>query len=353
MDHRTPEPLTVFLSTLPILTPRKHGIQRPQFLPARSASFHTRAASADGYDKSATKGLVERFYRGGVQSKQSSHTDITDINTLLTGSRTELESPGDKVIFGPGEKGIFGSAGKNDSELPYGLGSSVIGSPIESPKVKINRMPEPEHLKVGYLSYEPVDLHNMCPENISSRLVNIERTQKDMQPAIEAVHETLQALWNCVSQRLHLVSGGHESSDKSQNPLGPSEQLREIEEYLEDLQNNINEMDAELIEMTGDIKARYLGEIKESMEKLRNLEQLVTNLSLRLTAAKNSMALTRHELREKIGAKLELLDDVSARFNEYDRKNRQRRGQQLIGGLSIFVLSLAVGVVFTKWFNVR
>lgn len=332
-----------FLPSTPNQTPRKLGIQRPPFLPSRSSSFHTRAASADGYDKSATKRLVEQFYRGGVQSKQSSHTDVTDINALLTGSRTELESAG--------EKAIFGSADKNDPELSYGLGSSVIGSPIESPKVSINRMPEPEHLRTGYLSYEPVDLHTMCPENISSKLVNVERTQKDMQPAIEAVHETLQILWNCISQRLHLAPGT-ETSDKNQDPLDPAAQLLELEGYLEDLRSKVNAMDAELMEITGDIKSRYLGEIKESVEKLQNLEQLVVNLSLRLTAARNSMSLSRHELREKMRPKLQLLDDVSARFNEYDKRNRQRRGQQLVGGLSIFFLSLAVSVVFTKWFRV-
>lgn len=171
-----------------------------------------------------------------------------------------------------------------------------------------------------------------------------------MQPAIDAVDQTLQTLWNCVTQRL-----GEDKSSSKQDPhekeSHPGAQLDALAEYLTELQGNVKTMHLELLNMTSTIKSRYLEEIQESIQKLQNLDRLVQNLSLRLGAARESMARNKRDLQENMALKLALLEEVSNRFVEYDRHNRQRKGQQLVVGMSIFVVVFAAGVILFRWFR--
>lgn len=343
LSFRTPEPQAFSSPAGNILTPRRPPPRLP--LHPRSSAGHSRAASADGYEKPTPNRLVEQFYRGGIHSKQSSNTEVSDINALLSGSRLELDTLGDKT------SSVFGTPAKNEMEKIHGLVSPSFVTPNRSPQFDFNANDQGKP-KVGYLSFVPVDPYSVCPENISSALVHVDRNASvtDMQPAIAAVEQTLQALWNCVTHRLDEFkpTSKHETHEEE---VHPGTQLNALEQYLSELQGTVKSMHLELLGMTSNIKSRYLEEIQESMQKLNNLDRLVQNLSLRLGTARESMARNKRDLRENMALKLLLLDDVSNRFQEYDKLNRQRKGQQVIISLSIFVLAFAVGMVFFRWFN--
>lgn len=340
MRHRTPESQSALAS--PLKSPRSFLISRLPRI-TRGSGFHSRGASADGYDNSATKSLVEQFYRGGVQSKRSSHTDVTDLNALLSGSRSDVDSAGDK------SSNFFGLSGKSDQELIYGLSTPVFEAASKSsPGQSMGDWGDPTKLRAGYLTLPHNDIHSICPEMLSVNLINVGQagSSQNMEPAIDAVQETLRVLYSRIDQKF--CGGEHYTKDLGEHEAVPGAQLEALQVNLDKLRHNVSALEADLIDMTTEVKILCLKEIQEGVQKLQQLDQQVLSLSLRLNAARESMAISRLEMVDKIGLKLKMMEEVSQRFQEYDRKNRQQKGQQLVWGLSIFVMTLAISCIFLK-----
>ena len=299
---------------------------------------HSRTAIADG-DKSGTKLLVEQFYRGRTL-KQSSLTDLSNL-TSLPSSRADLDSTADKSLCS------FGSA-KSDQDLLHALGPMAFRSTdraasAPSHSAMIANLPrETQRMNSVYLFFDRVDLHAVCPEHVSETLTNINRSPSScsLQPVVDAVDQTLQALWARIGRHFGAECDVH-----------PAAQLLALLAHLNELQNNVKAMNLQLIDMTAEIKSRYLVEIQKSIQKLEHVDQLVRNLSLRLTAARETMARSRRELLENVAQKVAVLQEVSARFHEYDRRNRKWRFQQFIAALSVLVLALATTFVSFCWFS--
>lgn len=342
-SHKTPEPQSPYTPSISAAqTPRRPPIPRLPHL-SRTNGIHSRTASSDGHDKSATKRLVEQFYRGGVQSKQSSHTDVTDINALLSGSKLDLDAQVEK-------SNVFPSSGKTEVDQIYGAGSPMFKKPAMGAKFNLDGdLGSRDKLKMEYLSLSPPDLHAICPENILAPLLSVDRafTSTNLASAVDAVDQSLQVLWTRVN---HNFDKGEASlAPEAEDPrLQPGAQLKELEIYLKELRNNVNALETELKGVTVDIKSRYLEEIQENILKLRDLERLIESLSLRLSTARKGMAHSRRQLKDTVAPKMELLEEVSKRFHEYDVRNRQRKGLQIVIALSLFVLLVAMGAIMYR-----
>lgn len=270
----------------------------------RAAFLHSRSPSVEGEGGEVLlkKRLVEQFYRMD-KTKQHSSTDISSFRQALLPPVGNTESTG-----------------------------------VTSEARQFSAKENEDAFREGNLRYVPPDVEIVSAEKLAEKMVNIdtERNVDDLNGVITVVTNAADAL----DRRLAHLSTEVCSTLRSQ--------LDQLGTYLASLQVTVDELAQKVQSTTVTVRGRYLGELQSSAQKLDNLQQLLDTLTQRLNAARDNMTSSKQVLSDKMGAKIELLEYILARFDEYDQVNRQRRVRQLIIALSVVVVAFCLYIAFTQ-----
>lgn len=189
-------------------------------------------------------------------------------------------------------------------------------------------------VKNGRMEYAPLDREISCPPSLADAMLNIDlKRYADVDNVILVLDSTASALQRCSFEKVEL----------------PQKELTKLSKHLGGLSGAVQTLQSELLDTVVKLRLQYRGDVQLSVSKLEKLEQTLDTLTYRLNESKKIMAANKDIMATDMADKIEVLDYVLKKFDEYDQLNRHNRVRQITAGFSVAVLLVCVYIAVSHF----